>query len=49
MITSIEIAKILRKQQKEFKGKPSGFDAGLLGLGVAQKLKKKDFKRNNTQ
>lgn len=43
MITAIEIAKILRKQQKEFKGKPSGFDSGLLGLGVARKQKKKDF------
>tara|TARA_Y100000385_G_scaffold291305_1_gene368492 strand:- start:5240 stop:5422 length:183 start_codon:yes stop_codon:yes gene_type:complete len=45
MITTIEIAKILQKQQKKYNIEPTGFDAGLLGLGVARKMKNKDFKK----
>jgi len=46
MITSLEIAKILQKQQKNYKVKVSSFDAGLIGLGVARKLRKKDVKKS---
>ena len=45
MVTSIEIDKILQKQEKDYKVKSFGFDAGLIGLGVARKLKKKTLKR----
>lgn len=34
MLTSIEIAKLLKKQQKHQK-KQQGFDTALLGLGIA--------------
>ncbi|MFT5858895.1 MAG: hypothetical protein ACI865_000989 [Flavobacteriaceae bacterium] len=45
MITSIEIVKMLQRQQKDYKVKATGFDAGLIGLGVARKLRKKDAKK----
>ncbi len=41
MITSIEIAVLLAKQKKAAAKKSKGFDAGLLGLGVVLKPKKK--------
>ncbi len=40
MLTSIEIAKLLKKQQKDQK-KKQGFDTAILGLGIALKNKKK--------
>ncbi len=40
MLTSIEIAKLLQKQQKK-KKKEQGFDSALLGLGAALKNSKK--------
>jgi hypothetical protein len=42
MLTSIEIAKLLKNQQKRKKQK-QGFDAALLGLGTALKNTKKRF------
>ena len=39
MITSLEIAKLLRVQKRKEKNAKSGFDAGLYGLGITQKVK----------
>lgn len=39
MITSLEIAKLLRDQKRKAKNAKSGFDAGLCGLGITQKSK----------
>jgi hypothetical protein len=41
MITSIEIAKLLKEQQKKSLKSKSSFDSGLIGLGIALKGKKK--------
>ena len=43
MLTSIEIAKLLKKQQKQ-KNNQNGFDTALLGLGIALKNNKKKLK-----
>lgn len=43
MLTSIEIAKLLKKQQKR-KQEELGFDAALLGLGTALQNTKKRLK-----
>ncbi len=40
MITSIEIAQLLQRQQKQALGKKTGFDTALLDLGVALSGKK---------
>lgn len=40
MITSIEIAQLLRIQQKQAPEKKTGFDTALLNLGVALSGKK---------
>ena len=40
MITSIEIAQLLQRQQKRAPGKKTGFDTALLNLGVALSGKK---------
>ncbi len=40
MITSIEIAQLLQRQQKQAPGKKTGFDTALLNLGVALSGKK---------
>lgn len=40
MITSIEIAQLLQKQQKQALGKKTGFDTALVDLGVALSGKK---------
>ncbi|MDC0257469.1 hypothetical protein OAK35_01870 [Crocinitomicaceae bacterium] len=40
MLTSIEIARLLKKQQKR-KEQKQGFDTALLGLGIALKNNKK--------
>ena len=39
MLTSIEIAKLLKDQKKKSGKQSTGFDDGLMGLGVVQKLK----------
>ena len=36
MLTSLEIARLLKKQQKNKKQKPK-FDTALVGLGITQK------------
>jgi hypothetical protein len=41
MLTSLEIAKILRDQKKKQKNVKSGFDSALLGLGIRLKTKSK--------
>jgi phage regulator Rha-like protein len=46
MITSIEIAKILQKQHREINKSKSGFDAALVNLGVAGRLRKKELKKS---
>jgi len=43
MLTSIEIAKLLKKQQKR-QNEKQGFDTALLGLGIALKNNKKKLK-----
>ncbi|XOV68183.1 MAG: hypothetical protein ACFHU9_03215 [Fluviicola sp.] len=43
MLTSIEIAKLLKKQQKQ-KKETQGFDTALLGLGIALKNNRKKLK-----
>lgn len=40
MITSIEFAQLLLKQQKQAPGKKTGFDTALIDLGVALSGKK---------
>lgn len=42
MLTSIEIAKLLKKQQKR-KQAQQGFDSALLGLGAGMKNSKKKW------
>ena len=47
MITSIEIAQLLRRQQKQAPTKKTGFDTALVDLGVAlsgKKIKQKNKK-----
>lgn len=44
MITSIDIAKLLLKEQKQAFAQKNGFDSALFNLGVASKGKK--TKRN---
>jgi len=39
MLTSLEIAKILRDQKKKRKNAKFGFDSALLGLGIRLKTK----------
>jgi len=41
MITSIEIAKILKAQRLKQHKKSSSFDSSLLGLGIRSKVKTK--------
>lgn len=41
MLTSIEIAKLLKDQRKKSSKQEGGFDSGLIGLGVVQKNKNK--------
>ena len=43
MLTSIEIAKLLQKQQKSQK-KAEGFDVALLGLGIGLKNTRKKIR-----
>ncbi|MCR9173251.1 MAG: hypothetical protein NXI10_12190 [bacterium] len=43
MLTSIEIAKLLKKQQKD-QNEKQGFDVALIGLGIALKNTKKKMK-----
>ena len=43
MITSIEIAKILRAQKSKKGQRTSNFDSALIGLGIHLKNKKKVF------
>jgi hypothetical protein len=40
MITSIELAQLLQRQQKQAPAKKTGFDTALLDLGVALSGKK---------
>jgi hypothetical protein len=47
MITSIEIAQLLQRQQKQAPTKKTGFDTALVDLGVAlsgKKIKQKNKK-----
>ena len=47
MITSIEIAQLLQRQQKQVPAKKTGFDNALVDLGVAlsgKKIKQKNKK-----
>lgn len=36
MLTSLEIAKLLRDQKRKQKGVKTGFDSALIGLGVVR-------------
>ncbi len=45
MLTSLEIAKILRDQKKKQSEQKSGIDSGLMGLGVARALGDKAKKK----
>lgn len=45
MITSIEFAQLLQKQQKRALGKNAGFDSALLNLGVAFSGKKTEKRK----
>lgn len=47
MITSIEIAKILRDQRKKAARQTGGFDAAISNLGVGVLTDKKQRKKNN--
>jgi hypothetical protein len=39
MLTSLELAKLLRDQKRKTKNEKSGFDGALCGLGITQRLK----------